>query len=70
MTKPNYSDFPTNGLLRARDVAAFCSVSVTTIYRWFDMGILDGIKIGRTLRFTRHDVLKLSKQLENGKRKS
>jgi excisionase family DNA binding protein len=49
------SDLP-RGLLKARDLAKFFNVSEKTIYRWYDVGEIDGIKIGNTLRFTRHDV--------------
>jgi len=48
---------PDKKYLRPDEVAAFWSVSVKTIYRWVDMGIIDGVKIkGGTLRIP-HDCV-------------
>jgi excisionase family DNA binding protein len=54
------TDLPAKQLLRPDEVAAFWSVSVKTIYRWIDMGILPAIKKGGTIRVPRDKA-------ENGK---
>jgi excisionase family DNA binding protein len=44
---------PAKALLRPDEVARFWSVSTKTIYRWIDMGILDAVKMGGTIRVPR-----------------
>ena len=52
------TDLPAKQLLRPDEVAAFWSVSVKTIYRWIDLGILEGVKKGGTVRVPREDAEK------------
>lgn len=49
---------PEKSLLRPDEVAAFWSVSVKTIYRWIDLGILDAVKKGGTVRVPRENAEK------------
>ncbi len=52
------TDLPDKKYLRPDEVAAFWRVSVKTIYRWIDLGILPGVKKGGTLRIPREDAEK------------
>ena len=52
------TDLPSKTLLRPDEVAAFWSVSVKTIYRWIDLGILKAVKKGGTVRVPREDAEK------------
>lgn len=59
MTK--FADLPEKTLLRPDEVAAFCSVSVSTVYRWFECGKVDGIKISKkAIRIYRASVVGLA----------
>ena len=49
---------PQKELLRPDEVAAFWSVSVKTIYRWIDLGILPAVKKGGTVRVPKVDAEK------------
>jgi excisionase family DNA binding protein len=49
---------PEKELLRPDEVAAFWSVSVKTIYRWIDLGIIPGVKKGGTVRVPREEAEK------------
>jgi len=49
---------PDKELLRPDEVADFWSVSVKTIYRWIDLGIIPGVKKGGTVRVPRPDAEK------------
>jgi len=51
-------DLPDKSLLRPDEVAKFWSVSVKTIYRWIDLGILPGVKKGGAVRVPREDAEK------------
>ena len=55
---------PEKSLLRPDEVAAFWSVSVKTIYRWIDLGILEAVKKGGTVRVPREDAEKGRPMLE------
>lgn len=50
------TDLPDRHYLRPDEVAEFLSVSLATVYRWRDIGILVGVKINGTLRITRESV--------------
>jgi excisionase family DNA binding protein len=54
-------DLPEKKYLRPDEVAAFWSVSVKTIYRWVDMGVLEAVKVGGCLRVSRDAVNNLGK---------
>jgi len=58
------ADLPTKSLLRPKEVARFWSVSVKTIYRWIDTGILPAVKKGGTLRITREEAEKCKQVME------
>ena len=47
---------PEKELLRPDEVAEFWSVSVKTIYRWIDLGIIPGVKKGGTVRVPREEA--------------
>jgi excisionase family DNA binding protein len=49
---------PDKELLRPDEVAAFWRVSVKTVYRWIDMGVMDGVKKGGTVRIERAEAEK------------
>lgn len=49
---------PEKELLRPDEVAKFWSVSVKTIYRWIDLGIIPGVKKGGTVRVPREEAEK------------
>jgi excisionase family DNA binding protein len=49
---------PDKKLLRPDEVARFWSVSVKTVYRWIDIGILDAVKKGGTVRIDRESAEK------------
>jgi excisionase family DNA binding protein len=46
-------------LLRPDEVAAFMRVCVKTVYRWCEEGKLEGVKIGKMLRFHQKSVIEL-----------
>ena len=46
-------------LLTTREVAKLLRVNASTVYRWRQDGILRGIKVGKTVRFRRAEVLAL-----------
>jgi excisionase family DNA binding protein len=49
---------PDKPLLRPDEVAKFWSVSVKTIYRWIDTGIIQAVKKGGTVRIPRSEAEK------------
>jgi hypothetical protein len=56
---------PRKTLLRPQEVAGFLSVSLRTVYRWYEMGIIEGARINRSLGIFRESVVKLIKEREN-----
>ena len=58
------TDLPDKKLLRPDEVAAFWRVSVKTVYRWVEMGVMDGVKKGGTLRIEREEAEKGEKVME------
>jgi excisionase family DNA binding protein len=55
---------PAKSLLRPDEVAEFWRVSTKTIYRWIDIGILEAVKKGGTLRITREEAEKCKPAME------
>lgn len=53
------SDLPARTLLTPEEVAVFFSVSLKTIYRWYQGGIIEGVRLNRSIRIYRDSVLKL-----------
>jgi len=51
-------DLPDKDLLRPDEVAKFWRVSVKTIYRWIDMGVMPGVKKGGTVRVPKEEAEK------------
>jgi excisionase family DNA binding protein len=49
---------PQKSLLRPDEVAEFLSVSLKTIYRWHEMGVIEGTKLKKVLRIYRESVVK------------
>ncbi len=45
-----------NEWLTAREVAEYLKVSLATVYRWTDQGILKKYKAGRTSRYKKSEV--------------
>jgi excisionase family DNA binding protein len=50
------TDLPNKPMLRPDEVATFWRVSVKTIYRWIDLGIIPGVKKGGTVRVPREEA--------------
>lgn len=59
MDTEKFQDLPDKTLLRPNDVALFLSVSLKTVYRWYRLGAIQGIKVKGSLRIYRHSILKL-----------
>jgi excisionase family DNA binding protein len=49
-------ELPEKSLLRPDEVALFWRVSVKTVYRWIDMGIIGAVKKAGTVRIPREKV--------------
>ncbi len=45
--------------MRPSEVASFLRVSERTVYRWFELGLIEGIRINKSLRITRGSILTL-----------
>jgi len=51
------TDLPNKSLLRPDEVAKYLSVSVKTVYRWIDMGRIEGVKVaGGLVRIPREAI--------------
>jgi len=50
-------DIPRKRLLKATEVAAFLGVSAKTVYRWCDMGLMQSVKLNRSVRVLRASVV-------------
>ncbi|MGD0230070.1 MAG: helix-turn-helix domain-containing protein [Syntrophorhabdales bacterium] len=48
---------PDRKLLKPAEVAAFLGVSAKTIYRWCDMGLMESVKLNRSVRVPRASVV-------------
>jgi excisionase family DNA binding protein len=60
-------EMPNRRLLKPGEVAAFLGVSPKTVYRWCDMGLMESIKLNRSVRVLRASVLTfLSYERESG----
>lgn len=56
-------ELPNKRLLRPSEVAEFLGVSNKTIYRWFEMGLIEGVRMNRSIRILRTSVVaRLSEQ--------
>jgi excisionase family DNA binding protein len=53
------TNLPDKELLRPDEVAKFWRVSVKTIYRWIEIGIIPGVKKGGTVRVRRDEAEKV-----------
>ncbi len=51
-------EMPTRKLLKPAEVAMLLSVSPKTVYRWCDMGLMDSMKLNKTVRILRASVVK------------
>ena len=58
------TDLPAKSLLRPDEVAKIWKVSTKTIYRWIDIGVLEGVRKGGTLRITREEAEKCKPAME------
>ena len=67
MDNEEFRDLPDKTLLRPRDVAAFLSVSLKTVYRWYRQGLITGIKVRGSLRIYRGSIVKLIDGIMPGK---
>jgi len=54
-----FGDLPGKTLLRPDEVARFLSISAKTVYRWYCSGLIEGVKVKRSLRIYRDSILKL-----------
>ena len=60
MEEPNVkAELPPRTMLRPSEVASFLRVSERTVYRWFALGLVDGVRINKSLRITRGSILTL-----------
>jgi|GEM_PF-895588 len=50
-------DMPRKRLLKAAEVAAYLGVSAKTVYRWCDMGLMESVKLNRSVRVLRTSVV-------------
>jgi excisionase family DNA binding protein len=50
-------DMPRKRLLKAAEVAAYLGVSAKTVYRWCDMGLMESVKLNRSIRVLRASVV-------------
>ena len=48
---------PNRSLLRPAEVASLFSVSAKTVYRWCDMGLMESVKLNRSVRVLRASVI-------------
>ena len=53
------TELPPRTMLRPSEAASFLRVSERTVYRWFDLGLIEGVRINKSLRITRGSVLTL-----------
>ena len=53
------TELPPRTMLRPSEVASFLRVSERTVYRWFELGLLEGVRINKSLRITRGSILTL-----------
>lgn len=56
-------------LVTAKEAAKLLSMSVASIRKYRQMGILDAVKIGKSVRFKRSDVLDLGVHIIKRRRK-
>jgi excisionase family DNA binding protein len=47
------AELPEKAMLRPSEVASFLRVSERTVYRWFELGLIRGIRINKSLRIAR-----------------
>ena len=60
------SKAPPGRLLRAKEVATVCGLSVSTIHRWIETGTLKAFRIGRSIRITEESLQSLLKEIDPG----
>ena len=53
----NFDGLPQKMLLRPQEVAVFVNVSSRTIYRWYEMGVIQGTRLNHTVRIFRESVI-------------
>jgi excisionase family DNA binding protein len=53
------AELPPRTMLRPSEVASFLRVSERTVYRWFELGLIEGVRINKSLRITRGSILTL-----------
>ena len=61
--KISIEDMPNRKFLRPAEVADFLSVSPKTVYRWCDMGLIESIKLNRSVRVLRDSVVNFLERL-------
>lgn len=49
-------------LMTVQEAASLLKVSTMTIYRWVDRGLVEHVRLGRCIRLSRQDVLRIQKQ--------
>lgn len=62
----NFDGLPRKTLLRPQEVATIMNVSSSTIYRWYEMGVIQGTRLNRTLRIFRESVIRQIEAQKNG----
>lgn len=56
MTNESRTHLPVRKLLTPTEVARYLGVSVKTVYRWCEMGLLESVKLNTSVRIM-HDSL-------------
>jgi predicted DNA-binding transcriptional regulator AlpA len=57
-------DVPNRKLLKPLEVAGLFGVSVKTIYRWCDMGLMESVKLNGSVRVLRASVIGFLRKVE------
>jgi excisionase family DNA binding protein len=50
-------DIPERKLLKPSEVATALGVSTRTVYRWCDMGLMESMKLNKTVRVLRESLV-------------
>jgi excisionase family DNA binding protein len=61
-----FSDLPQRTLLTPEEVALFFGVSLKTVYRWYRSGLIEGMKLRRSMRIYRDSVVGLLQKKDEG----
>lgn len=60
-----FDDLPEKSLLRPEEIAGFLSVSLLTVYRWYEMRLIQGTRLNRSVRICTESVIRQVKERQN-----